>query len=105
MKGLFPKKLLLIGVVWVSLLFRGPVGGAAEPAQTWPQWHGPTRDCLVSGADWPKSLDKYHLKLQWHVDLGPGYPGPIVLLDSHKVSEEETWGTWPCAVIRCSSGN
>ena len=42
---------------------------------------------LCSGADWPKSLDKDHLKLLWHVDLGPGYPGPIVAEDRVFVAE------------------
>jgi len=53
----------------------------------WPQWHGPTRDCLVGGPAWPTSLGKDHLKLLWHVDLGPGYPGPIVAKDRVFVAE------------------
>jgi outer membrane protein assembly factor BamB len=56
-------------------------------AETWPQWHGPNRDCIIRGADWPKSLDKDHLKLLWHFDLGPGYPGPIVAEDRVFVAE------------------
>jgi outer membrane protein assembly factor BamB len=54
---------------------------AAEPTANWPQWHGPTRDCRVGGPAWPKSLGEDHLKCLWRVDLGPGYPGPIVAAD------------------------
>jgi outer membrane protein assembly factor BamB len=72
------RSLLLMTASWIAWLFPGPSGEAVEPATTWPQWHGPNRDCFVSRLDWPKSLDKDHLKLLWHLELGPGYPGPIV---------------------------
>jgi outer membrane protein assembly factor BamB len=63
------------------------VGAAAEPAATWPQWRGPTRDGLVDGPAWPASLQADHLKLLWHKDLGPGYSGPIVAADRVFVAE------------------
>lgn len=63
------------------------VAMAAERVETWPQWRGPTRDGLVGGPAWPISLEPDHLKLLWHVDLGPGYPGPIVAADRVFVAE------------------
>jgi len=49
-----------------------------EPVHLWNQWRGPTRDGLVAGADWPKSLSAETLRLQWRVELPPGYSGPVV---------------------------
>ncbi len=60
---------------------------AADPTETWPQWRGPTRDGFVRGATWPTSLAEDRLKLAWHVDLAPGYPGPIVATDRVFVAE------------------
>ncbi len=71
----------LVAAALAVLLAFVPIGKAAEPAPTWPQWHGPTRDCFVGGSTWPTSLGKDHLKLLWHVDLEPGYSGPIVAAD------------------------
>lgn len=71
-------------VVWLGLAC---TSAAAEPAATWPQWRGPTRDGFVSGADWPTSVGENHLKLLWQVELGPGYPGPIVAADRVFVAE------------------
>jgi len=64
-----------------------PPVNAAASAENWAQWHGPTRDCIVKGSAWPKSLGKDHLQRLWHVDLGPGYPGPIVVGDRVFVAE------------------
>ncbi|TWU27389.1 PQQ-binding-like beta-propeller repeat protein [Bythopirellula polymerisocia] len=46
--------------------------------ETWPQWRGPHRDGKVSGDPWPVELKADNLKLQWRVQLGPSYSGPIV---------------------------
>ena len=78
---------LATAVAWFIIVSTGQFAGAAEPTATWPQWHGPTRDCLVGGAAWPTSLGKDHLKLLWHVDMGPGYPSPIVAADRVFVAE------------------
>lgn len=53
----------------------------------WPCWRGPARDGFVTGPAWPTSLDQDHLKRLWHVDLAPGYPGPIVAADRVFVAE------------------
>lgn len=54
-------------------------------AEIWPQWRGPERNGHVSGSTWPESLNG--LELSWRVDLGPGYPGPIVSADRVFVAE------------------
>lgn len=50
----------------------------AEPL-VWSQWRGPERDGTLPSGSLPDTLDG--LKLQWHKDLGEGYPGPIVTAD------------------------
>lgn len=65
----------------------GTSSQGAEPAETWPQWRGPTRDGLVRGTTWPTSLTEDHLQRVWHVDLAAGYPGPIVATDRVFVAE------------------
>lgn len=47
-------------------------------ATVWNQWRGPTRDGLVAGAYWPRSLSENNLKRLWRVELPPSYSGPIV---------------------------
>ncbi|HEX8912726.1 MAG TPA: PQQ-binding-like beta-propeller repeat protein [Humisphaera sp.] len=58
-----------------------PALGADAKTATWPQWRGPTRDGRVAATDfaWPDSLA--NLEKAWHVDLGEGYPSPIVSAD------------------------
>jgi outer membrane protein assembly factor BamB len=71
--------------VMVSSLTWG-ADSSAEPK--WDQWRGPTRSGFVSGGgDWPGNLDG--LTLSWRKELGPGYPGPIVVGDSVYVAETE----------------
>lgn len=57
--------------------------GTSTPAQqdtatTWLQWRGRDRDGTVAGPTWPENLDTSRLEQVWHVDLGPGYSGPLV---------------------------
>lgn len=59
---------------------------AGEPVtELWPQWRGPERDGRAGGEAWPDSLDG--LTLEWRVELGPGYPGPIVAEERVFVAE------------------
>ncbi len=52
---------------------------AEEPAKTWPQWRGPTRDGQVPSDNWPERLSDERLTKLWRVDLeGPSFSGPIV---------------------------
>jgi outer membrane protein assembly factor BamB len=61
---------------------------AAETPTTWPQWRGPTRDCkVIGGPAWPEKLQAENLTKLWSVELGPGYPGPIVAEDRVFVAE------------------
>jgi outer membrane protein assembly factor BamB len=45
----------------------------------WPQWQGPNRDgFLPKDAPWPAKISEGSLTQSWRVELGKGYPGPIV---------------------------
>jgi outer membrane protein assembly factor BamB len=59
----------------------------AQDSPDWPQWRGPTRDGQVLGRSWPTSLKKENFTQAWRVELGPGYPGPIVAKDRVFVAE------------------
>jgi hypothetical protein len=59
------------------LLLAGPLL-ADEPSPAWNQWRGPTRDGLVQGKIWPKTLNESALTELWKVELPPSYSGPIV---------------------------
>ncbi len=80
-------QVLVCVVTAVAGILVGSASQAAGPAETWPQWRGPNRDGFVGETTWPTSLTEDHLKLAWHVDLGPGYPGPIVAADRVFVAE------------------
>ena len=48
----------------------------AQPAATWPQWRGPSRDGVAEAkapATWPATLTQ-----KWKVAIGSGYATPIV---------------------------
>jgi outer membrane protein assembly factor BamB len=65
-------------ILGLALLSPSPSAETGETA-TWPQWRGPARDGVVAGADWPSDLAG--LERVWRVELGKGYPGPIVAGD------------------------
>ena len=69
---------------WIALLSTCAavlaVDPAPPPADTWPQWRGPTRDGQYAGPAWPDRLGS-RLHLLWRVEMGPGYSGPIVTGD------------------------
>jgi outer membrane protein assembly factor BamB len=74
------------GIFAAITVFIAPWASADESA-TWPQWRGPTRDGQVAGPTWPDNLQGDRLKQLWRVELGPGYPGPIVTADRVFVAE------------------
>jgi outer membrane protein assembly factor BamB len=74
---------------------------AAEPA-TWPQWHGPTRNCVTTGDPYPDKLAS--LKQSWRVELGPSYSGPIVLADRVIVTETADESTERVRALDRSTG-
>ncbi len=47
----------------------------------WNQWRGPVRDGTFTGPTWPEGFGDARLKLQWRVELGESYAGPIVTAD------------------------
>lgn len=49
---------------------------AVPVAADWPQWRGPDRDGQSPGQAFPADLES--LERLWRVELGKGYPGPIV---------------------------
>ena len=76
---------------WIALcaaLVLMAVPAIAETAlaeEIWPQWRGPHRDGRVGGEAWPDDLGC--LEPMWKVELGRGYPGPIVAEDKVFVAE------------------
>jgi outer membrane protein assembly factor BamB len=61
---------LLIGMLLAS-------SGVAMAVADWPQWRGPNRDGLVSGASIPRTWPK-ELKQEWKVNVGVGHSSPVV---------------------------
>jgi len=69
----------------------------------WTQWRGPNRDGTVTDpAGWPDDLD--HLERLWRVELGKGYPGPIVTADRVFVAETMGGDTEVVRALERSSG-
>lgn len=61
---------------------------AGDPAATWPQWRGPSRDGQAHLTPvWPDRVDEATLTHHWRVELGPSYSGPIVAADRVFVTE------------------
>ncbi len=64
----------------------------ADPsASAWGQWRGAARDGQVSGTGWADNLDG--LRPAWRVELGKGYPGPVVGRDRVFVLGSDEVGT------------
>ena len=55
----------------------------------WFQWRGPTRDAKLPPRMLPQDLTDRSLRLDWRIDLGPSYSGPIVTKDRVFVTETE----------------
>jgi outer membrane protein assembly factor BamB len=51
---------------------------AAHARADWPQWRGPNRDGVATGApkEWPKELRR-----AWRVEVGEGHAGPVAVGD------------------------
>ena len=64
-----------------SLLSISTIAAAASPANyEWPQWQGPTRNCLTSETGLLKSWPEEGPKQLWVVEnIGTGYSGPAVV--------------------------
>jgi outer membrane protein assembly factor BamB len=79
--------MLIIVCTLLSLAF--PDAGSSN---NWDQWRGPNRDARLpeSSTPWPETLKETNLIRSWRVEMGPGYPGPV--LDSTRVYTAETAG-------------
>ncbi|MEM7583349.1 MAG: PQQ-binding-like beta-propeller repeat protein [Acidobacteriota bacterium] len=80
-----PKTRRKILIAILLLLLVSPTLPAADWEDTWPQWRGPHRDGRAGGPAWPDGLGG--LRAEWRVELGKGYPGPIVAADRVFVAE------------------
>ena len=62
--------LLMIGLMLIA------TSNVAMGVADWPQWRGPNRDGLVSGASIPRSWPK-ELKQEWKITVGVGHSSPV----------------------------
>jgi len=76
---------LIFTLATCALLAAWPA--AAEPSELWTQWRGPERTGHSAGPAWPGDLSG--LEEVWRVELGRGYPGPIVGQDRVFVAETQ----------------
>lgn len=76
---------------------------ASQEAEGWNQWRGPSRDGSVAGSDWPS--DFTGLERQWRIDLGKGYPGPVVAEDRVFVVETVDSKTVGVRALKRDSGD
>lgn len=75
-----------------SLVLLGSGLRVATAASTdWPQWHGPTRDCVIPVAAAPITALPTELKPLWKVPAGGGFSAPLVA--GGKVFFNDTDGT------------
>lgn len=88
----------LLAVSGVVLLL-----GASQMQAEWPQWRGPARDGSVEGSGWPTDLSG--VEPLWRVELGKGYPGPIVADDRVFVAETQGGDTEVVRALDRSTGN
>lgn len=71
-----------------SMIGFGAPAAAEQDVGQWPQWRGPSRDGIVAESPpWPSDLKEQTLQLNWRVELGPSYSGPIVSNDKVFVTE------------------
>ncbi len=73
------KNLFLTSSLFLLLVGLSPAKQNQVDSMNWPQWRGPDRDgFLPKDAPWPAKISKESLTQSWRVELGKGYPGPIV---------------------------
>lgn len=98
---------ILPALIGLALVAIGPtcfLRAANDPhrAPDWTQWRGASRDGVAPGADWPESLAG--LERVWRVEIGKGYPGPIVFGDRVFVVETADEDTEAVVALDRSSG-
>ena len=62
-----------IALLFVSLAVQSPLR-----ADDWPQWRGPNRDGVWHETGIVEKFKDKQLKLDWRVEIGPGYSGPTI---------------------------
>ena len=63
----------------LSLVVLGhPLRPAPAASTDWPQWHGPTRDCVIPASAPPLTALPKELHPLWKVPAGGGFSSPIV---------------------------
>ena len=73
------KTLFLTSSLFLLLVGLSPAQQNQVNSMNWPQWQGPNRDgFLPKDAPWPAKISEGSLTQSWRVELGKGYPGPIV---------------------------
>ncbi|MBX7168655.1 MAG: PQQ-like beta-propeller repeat protein [Pirellulales bacterium] len=78
-------RLVFVGTLALASMAHSEVRG--DDAAEWRQWRGPARDGQLAAGTLPDSLAIDRLVETWRVELGPGYPGPIVAGDRVFVAE------------------
>jgi outer membrane protein assembly factor BamB len=69
----FPRAVLAAAMLCVSSF-----ATRSLRADDWPQWRGPNRDGVWRETGIVDKFKDKQLKLDWHVEIGPGYSGPTV---------------------------
>ena len=73
------KTLFLTSSLFLLLVGLSPAQQNQVDSMNWPQWRGPNRDgFLPKDAPWPAKISEGSLTQSWRLELGKGYPGPIV---------------------------
>jgi len=84
------QSLIILLAVGMTASPRSEIANRAEAEDSsWQNWRGPTRDGIISNAQWPASLDETTLKSVWSHELGDSYSGPVLTNSSIFTTESK----------------